>query len=198
MSDNMEKPKKDDSFIESMAENLMKNYIIPGTTNIMHDMFSGFVNMLSGTAQAGIDNSFKKIGWNGVNKINPSNTGTSYNKMFIAGGSKPVTSSTLSVVSRDKNNIRNIFLDSEQQVKDLFDNLQDICGRYNRVTVLALYNQFVPPIPSNGNFMLNNIGWTAEGLSKFSYRKIYNDEFGSENKGKFKIDFPAPINIQNI
>lgn len=200
MSDNMQNPKDDSSFVGDMVENVLNNYFLPGLKNTMHDAFTGFLNTLSGSAQASIDEGFKKIGWNGVSRINSSNTGTQYNKMYNASGksSTPVTATNLNVVTREKTSLREIFLNDDQQYKDLMDNLQDVCGRYGKVKISDLYCAFDPPIPTGGNFMVGKLGWTPDMLGRFSVQRIYNDDFGPENRNKLRLITPSPISIVNI
>ena len=105
---------KDQSFVEDMAKNLFENYIVPKSTNLMHDFFSGFLTMMSDTAQAGIDNSFKKIGWNGVTTSANKNGNTAYNKMYT------VSSSSSSSNKVTVNSVQNTLESSATDMKLIF------------------------------------------------------------------------------
>ena len=191
----------DESFFSRMAENLFNNYIVPRTTNLLHDFVAGSINMLGDTAQAGIDNAFKEIGWNGTTKLNSSNTGVRYNNMYQVGSSVSKSSNVVTpkvVASTSPTMVKTLILPDENACKQLFAHLQEVCTAYGRVTIQDVYNSFEPAIPCGNNPMVSKNGWTSLELGQFQYQKIFTDEYGVENRGKYLITHPQPKSIENI
>lgn len=199
MSDDMNKPKitaetKDESFVASMGKDLFDNYIVPGATNAMHNLFAGLINTLSDTAQAGIDKGFRKIGWNGSTKVTTSGNQKEYNKMYVVGGvnsSTPI-STPLNTSGAD---MKLIFLNSEDDARALIQEIKAHYSKYNKVTIGDVYNKIDPPI-NDGNPMRFKWGWTS--VDNIGYRCIFTSEYGEDKRGKYLMDFPKPKNITNI
>lgn len=190
---------KDQSFVEDMAKNLFDNYIVPKSTNLMHDFFSGFLTMMSDTAQAGIDNSFKKLGWNGVTKSNV-NGNTAYNKMYTVSSSssnnKVTVNSVQNTLESSATDMKLIFVKEEAQAKQLLDLIKQHWEKYDhKISIGNVYNLLDPPIPTTNHTVFK---WGWKNIDQIGYIRIFNNDYGEEHKMDYLMQFPKPVNIETI
>lgn len=177
------------SFFGDIFKDAIDNYIVPRTMATLHDTFSGMVNALSDGAQASIDNSFKKIGWNGI--IKPTSSGgTNYNKIYTTTTSANGTIISNNTANRSSTSVQEIYLDTPQAASDLVAKLQGLIAQYKKAKVSDLYGLLDPPITSNFNDFY--YGWTDP--SAIGYKRV---SFGPY-AGKYQLVLPTPKDVRNI
>lgn len=191
---NIKATTKSESWLSTAGKRLVEDHIVPTSRDIMHDMFARLINMVADTAQAGLNDEFKKMGWKG--SVN--NTGNkSYNTIFQSG-SKPITTTSsgskiINLNDHSSTNVKLIFLNTQEDADKLVNYLKERIVRYKRVTVADLYEQ-LEDCPST--FMDTCYGWTDP--NQISWRLIFSGEYGEENRNKYMLDLPSPIDIRKI
>lgn len=187
-----------ESWMSTIGRRLINEHIVPTSRDIMHDMFARLINMVADTAQAGLNDEFKKIGWKGSTSNSSSNK--SYNTFYSSGSSSNNTTITstgsriINLNDRSATNVKLIFVNSSEDAEKLTNFLKDNIDRYKRATVAELYEQLDPPIPST--FMDTCYGWN--GQSSIGYKRIFTGDYGEENRGKYMLDLSTPIDIRKI
>lgn len=197
MADEQKKPQvnatvKEKSVLESVGSYVFNQYIIPKSKDLTHDLLSGAFNMLNETIQGAIN-----MGVYGEDKPRQRTTGmtTNYTSYYSRPqGSTMAVQSTRPQVQqigqRASNEVKMIWVDTEQDAQNIVQGLADLIQQYGKAKVADLY-EMLNPRPQIA-FQDYKFGWTD--ISQISYRK----EYTGEQRGRYFIDLPKPIDVSNI
>lgn len=197
MADEQKKPQvnatvKEKSVLESVGSYVFNQYIIPKSKDLTHDLLSGAFNMLNETIQGAIN-----MGVYGEDKPRQRTTGTTTNYTSYYSrpqGSTMAVQSTRSQVQqigqRASNEVKMIWVDTEQDAQNIVQGLADLIQQYGKAKVADLY-EMLNPRPQIA-FQDYKFGWID--ISQISYRK----EYTGEQRGRYFIDLPKPIDVSNI
>ena len=83
-----------------------------------------------------------------------------------------------------------VYVDTEQDARDLVSWMQDTIQNYGKVKVSDLYQSLTPKIPVS--FQDVNYGWTNP--NEIGYHKVY----AGEHRNQFQLDMPKPIDITGV
>jgi len=182
---------KSQSWMNTVGKDLFDNYIAPKTTEIMHNTFAGLISMMADTAQAGLDNEFKKRGWKGITKTT---SNTPYNTMFTTTTTTSSGSRIINLNDRASNKVKLIFVKNEEDAIRLINSLKEDIAHYKRARVGDLYERLTPRIPST--FVDMTWGWVNG--DQLGYRRIFTSEYGEEHRGDYLLELPDPVNITKL
>lgn len=161
--------------------------IEPRATELMRNLITGSINMTSDTLNKMVDKWLYPDGngpkrttrSNGVSDYHPH---TQYNVSVHSNESKPAKPS---INTRSSIDVNYIWVDTEDQARDIINALVEEIDNYGKAKVATLYDMVKVP----SNFTDFKFGWTSDHVKLISY---YRD------RGKYFIDLPKPINIENI
>lgn len=170
----------------SIANELMRyavdEVLIPQSKDMMSNFFKSFINMFSDAATKSIDKAFYK---DEVPRRPKNGVGTYQSHVNYAVYSKSNNDKSRETIgSRSSIEVNYIWVDTEAEAKTIVGSLVEDIEMYGKATVASLYEMVhVPTTFSDFKF-----GWTKDQLRSISY---YRD------RGKYFIDLPKPVNIEN-
>lgn len=184
---------KKHSIRRELANYAIKEVIEPKSKELMSSMFTGIISMFADAATKSVDRCIYPDGaprrnqgnQNSRNGVYVSNTNYAIHSRSYDPAPKPDPIST-----RSSYDVNYIWVDEEWKAKDIIGALKEDIDNYKKAKVATLYE--MAKIPTT--FSDFKFGWTAEHLSQIGYYR----EVSGENRGKYFIDLPRPVNIENI
>lgn len=178
---------KKPSLIRDLVSYGIREEIEPRATELMRNLITGTINMTGDTLNKMVDKWLYPEGngpkrttrSNGVSDYHPQ---TKYNVSVHSNDSKPARTS---ISTRSSIDVNYIWVDTEDQARDIISALVEEIDNYGKAKVATLYDMV--KIPSN--FTDFKFGWTSNEVKAMSY---YRD------RGKYFIDLPKPVNIENV
>lgn len=176
------------SVVKELGKYVMDEYIAPKTKDILHDMFAGLMSAINDGMQGAINKIFYGED-NGVRKT--SSGGTSYNSFYRSASSAATSGShSTNIARRSSTEVQIVYVDTEQDARDLVSWMQDTIQNYGKVKVSDLYQSLTPKIPVS--FQDVKYGWTNP--NEIGYHKVY----AGEHRNQFQLDMPKPIDITGV
>lgn len=173
---------KKKTIASELCDYAMKEVIIPGSKDLMSNVFTGFINMFSDAATKSIDKWIYPDG--APKKQNKSGTystqQTNYTVYSSRPGQKPETPS---INQRSSVDVDYIWVDTEEEARYIIGCLVEEIDNYGKAKVSTLYEKIKKPT----TFSDFKFGWTNK--DDLSYRR---------DRGKWFIDLPRPVNIENV
>lgn len=160
----------------------MKEVIIPGCKDVTRNAFTGLINMLSDAATKSIDKWIYPDGAPSKSNNNKSGVYTQQTNYTVYSSSQ--NQSSQSVISqRSSVDVDYIWVDTEEEAKYIISCLVEEIDNYGKAKVSTLYEKIKKPT----TFTDFKFGWT--NAKELSYRR---------DRGRWFIDLPRPINIENV
>lgn len=180
---------KDQSIFAGLGKYALETYIVPKTKDVLHDAFAGFLSMANDALQGSLNKAFY-----GEDKPrNRTNNGsTNYTSYYTKpqSGTQTYGANKQSVGQRSSTEVKMIWVDDEESANEIVNGLKDLINQYGKAKVADLYELLDPP--PKIVFTDYEYGWT-DG-SQITYRK----EYTGENRNKYFIDLPKPINVKDV
>lgn len=177
---------KKPSITNELARYAVNEVLIPQSKDMMSNFFKSFVNMFSDAATKSIDRAFYK---DEVPRRNTRSTygtyqsqHTNYTVYSKSNNDKPPRET---IGSRSSIEVNYIWVDTEAEAKAIVGSLVEEIEMYGKATVATLYEMVHTPT----TFADFKFGWTKDQLRSISY---YRD------RGKYFIDLPKPVNVENV
>ena len=172
----------------------VEEVIIPQTRDMMSNFFKSMINMASDAATKTLDRAIYPDG-SGPRRKTSNSDGTrsyqpkvNYSTTVYRNDSKPQRES---INSRSSIDVNDIYVDTREQADDIVGLLVERIENYGKAKVADLYENLTD---ENGNkipttFPDYKYGWTdAKDIDSHYDPKV----------GKFHIDLPKPVNIENV
>ncbi len=178
---------KKHSLIGDLITYGIREEIEPRATELMRNLITGTINMTGDTLNKMVDRWLYPDG-SGPKRVVHSNSAsdyrpqTNYSVTIKDSNGKPNNSS---INSRSSIDVNYIWVDTEDQARAIINALKEEIDNYGKAKVATLYDMV--KIPSN--FTDFKFGWTNDHVKSIGY---YRD------RGKYFIDLPKPVNIENI
>ena len=183
------------SITHELLNYAVKEVIEPKSKELMSSMFTGIISMFADAATKSVD---KLVYPDGAPKRIESRS-TSRNGVYISSNATDYTVHSRSyepapkkdpISTRSSYNVSYIWVEEESQAKAIIGSLKEDIENYKKAKVATLYEMIKMPT----TFADFKFGWTEEHLSQIGYYR----EVSGENRGKFFIDLPRPVNIENV
>lgn len=190
----VEKP----SILKELIKYSVEEVIEPKSKEMMSNVLTGTVGMFSDALTKSIDRWIYPEG--APKKNNTSKSGGVYlpsTNYTVYSRSTSDNKPKESINQRSSVNINYIWVETEQQAKDIVTDLKEDIDNRGKATVASLYEKLVD---ENGkqliqtNFTDFTHGWTKEHLPQIGFYR----EVSGQNRGKYFIDLPRPVNIENV
>ena len=167
---------------------VIKEEVEPRSKELMRNIITGTFNMINDALNKGVDkwiypegNGPQRVTRNG-NAIGNYVPRTNYNTTVINTGNQAPKES---INQRSSINVNYIWVETEDQAKNIVGSLIEDIENYGKAKVASLYEM----VGSQTNFADFKFCWTKEDINRIGY---YRD------RGKFFIDLPKPVNIENV
>ena len=174
------------TIVTDLLDYAIREVIAPSSKEIVRNAFTGFINMFSDAATKSVD---KWIYPDGApfTKSRNSTYESGYTNYTVysrsSNSSNATTQPAPSINQRSSIDIDYIWVDREEDAKYIVGCLVEEITMYGKAKVSTLYEKIKKPT----TFTDFKYGWT--NANEISYRR---------DRGKFLIDLPRPINIENI
>lgn len=181
---------KDRGALDGLGTWLVEGYLKPKANEFMHDATSSFLSMVSDSFQAALDKIFYPEGNAPTKKSSGS---TSYETYYRKGSSSSSQIQTYSrkndaIGTRSSREVKMIWVDTEEDAKDLVNFMLSNIANYGSVRVGDLYESLTPKVQTTMTDW--SYGWNKTNAD-ISYKK----EFSGEHRGQYFIDLPAPVSL---
>lgn len=176
---------KKPSIARELGKYAVEEVFIPQSKDMMSSFFKSVINMFGDAATKSIDKAFYPDGGsprrpnNGPGEYHPR---TNYSTTVYTRKDKPQRET---ISARSSIEINYIWVDTEDQAKQIVGSLIEDIDNYGNAKVATLYDMVKIPT----NFTDYKFGWTEKEAKNIGY---YRD------RGKFFIDLPQPVNIENV
>ena len=175
---------KKPSFMHELVKYTVDAVFIPQSKDAMSNFMKSVVNMFSDAASKSIDKAFYKDEVPRRQQRSSSGTyqtpHTNYTVYSKSNDSKPQRET---INTRSSIDVNYIWVDTEDQAKQIVCSLIEDIENYGNAKVATLYDMVKIPT----TFADFKFGWTdTNGIG------YYRD------RGKYFIDLPKPINIENV
>ena len=167
---------------------VVKEEIEPRSKELMRNIITGTFNMINDALNKAVDKAIYPDGSaphrvtrnsNGIGSYVPR---TNYSTTVVSNGQSGPKES---INQRSSINVNYIWIDTEDQAKDVVATLIEDIENYGKAKVASLYEM----VGAQTNFSDFKYGWTKDDISRIGY---YRD------RGKFFLDLPKPTNIENV
>lgn len=201
MEDNQKKPQqtfkvtvKRPSPVRELGRYAVEEVIVPQTRDMMSNFFKSMINMASDAATKTIDRAMYPDGGaprkskgnsDGVRTFQPK---VNYSTKVYNNDSKPQKES---IGTRSSIDVNDIWVDTAEQASDIITGLKELIDNYGKAKVADLYENLRD---ENGNKIPTTFPDYKFGWADSSALRSYYDS----KVGKYYIDLPKPINIENI
>jgi len=195
MSDNLQDKKpvikassKDHSIAGDIGREVMQNYIVPKSKDIMHDTLAGLISMVGDAVQSALNQAI--YGEDRPRQSQNSHVGysTFYTKPQATQSNVRTYNDTLG--KRSSTEVKYIWVQTEQDAQDLTSSMRQNIQQYGKCKVADLYEMITPKIQTT--FQDYKFGWVDP--NSISYHK----EYTGEHRGEYILDLARPIDITNI
>lgn len=178
---------KKPSFFGEILRYAIKEEIEPRSKELVRNAITGTFNMMNDAANKAVDKAFYPDGDGPKRVVKSDGPGsyqprTKYNTTVYRSDSKPQRET---INQRSSIDVNYIWVDTEQEAKSIVSSLIEEIENYNKAKVATLYEMVGVPT----NFADFKFGWTKDEEKYIGY---YRD------KGKYFIDLPKPVNIENV
>lgn len=172
---------KKPSITHELARYAVEEVFIPQSKDMMSNFMKSVINMFSDAATKSIDKAFYK---DEVPRRPRSNAGTYQSHTNYTVYSKSNERPQRETINqRSSIDINYIWVDTEDEARQIVNSLIEDIDNYGKAKVATLYEMVKIPT----TFTDFKFGWTeTRGIS------YYRD------RGKYFIDLPKPINIENV
>lgn len=169
------------SLMSELARYAVEEVFIPQSKDMMSNFMKSVINMFSDAATKSIDKAFYK---DEVPRRPRSNAGTYQSHTNYTVYSKSNERPQRETINqRSSIDINYIWVDTEDEARQIVNSLIEDIDNYGKAKVATLYEMVKIPT----TFTDFKFGWTeTRGIS------YYRD------RGKYFIDLPKPINIENV
>ena len=178
---------KKPSFFREMLSYVIHEEIEPRSKELVHNAITGTIDMIANAANKGVDKVIYPDG-NSPKRVVRSNSSVSDYQPSVSYNTKVVSNdrqSKPSINTRSSIDVNYIWVDTEDEAKAIINSLIEEIDNYGKAKVSTLYDMVKVPT----NFTDFKFGWTKNEVNGMRY---YRD------RGKFFIDLPKPVNIENI
>lgn len=178
---------KKPSLARELGKYAIEEVFIPQSKDMMSSFFKNVINMFGDAATKSIDRAFYPDG-NSPRRTNKTSISTyqpqtNYSTtIYSRNENKPPRES---INSRSSIEVNYIWVDTEDQAKQIVGSLIEDIDNYGKAKVATLYDMVKIPT----NFTDFKFGWTEKEVKQIGY---YRD------RGKYFIDLPQPVNIENV
>lgn len=195
MSDNLQDKKpvikasyKDRSIAGDIGREVMQNYIVPKSKDIMHDTLAGLISMVGDAVQSALNQAI--YGEDRPRQSQNSHVGysTFYTKPQAPQSNVRTYNDTLG--KRSSTEVKYIWVQTEEKAQFVVDSMRHNIHQYGKCKVAELYEMVTPKIPTT--FQDYKFGWADP--NSISYHK----EYTGEHRGEYILDLARPIDITNI
>ncbi len=174
------------SVVKDLAKYAMDEYIKPKTNDVLHDLFSGVVDMFGDAIRGAIDKQFygEDRSRNRIkgNKVQTFNQNVPYNVYSLSPSSSVQRSQRPNNSQRSGKSVKLIYLNTRDEAQYVVNMLKDEIQRYGNVKVGKLYETIKEPTsPEDWKF-----GWNDPG--DIGYK---------EDHGAYLLTLAEPINVLN-
>lgn len=201
MEDNQKKPQqtfkvtvKRPSPVRELGRYAVEEVIVPQTRDMMSNFFKSMINMASDAATKTIDRAMYPDG-NAPRRNKSTGDGTrtyqpkvNYSTKVYNNDSRPQKES---ISTRSSIDVNDIWVDNQEQAKEIVSGLKELIDNYGKAKVADLYENLRD---ENGNKIPTTFPDYKFGWADSSAINSYYDS----RVGKYYIDLPKPINIENI
>lgn len=166
---------------------IVKEEIEPRSKELMRNIITGTFNMINDALNKGVDkwiypdgNSPRRV----VKSNGPGNyiPRTNYSTSVISNGDRPQKES---INTRSSINVNYIWVDTEDEARNIISTLVEDIENYGKAKVASLYEM----VGIQTTFADFKYGWTKDDISRINYTR---------DRGKYFIDLPKPVNIENV
>lgn len=174
------------SVAKDLAKYAMDEYIKPKTNDVLHDLFSGVVDMFGDAIRGAIDKQFygEDRNRNRVKgtKVQTFNQNVPYNVYSLSPSSSVQRIQRPNNSQRSGKSVKLIYLNTRDEAQYVVNMLKDEIQRYGNVKVGKLYETIKEPTsPEDWKF-----GWNDQG--DIGYK---------EDHGAYLLTLAEPINVLN-
>ena len=174
------------SVVKDLAKYAMDEYIKPKTNDVLHDLFSGVVDMFGDAIRGAIDKQFygEDRSRNRIkgNKVQTFNQNVPYNVYSLSPSSSVQRSQRPNNSQRSGKSVKLIYLNTRDEAQYVVNMLKGEIQRYGNVKVGKLYETIKEPTsPEDWKF-----GWNDPG--DIGYK---------EDHGAYLLALAEPINVLN-
>ena len=149
--------------------------------NLFANLFKGTLNMANDIAVKSVDKWLYPNG--GAPKVTSSNKGTYSEVVNYTTYSK--SNKSTSNHSKSSQEVDFIYVDTEQDAKDIVNGMIEEITNYDKIKVSTVYEW----IHRQTSFTDFKFGWTKDHLDYIGYRR---------DGQRWFIDLPKPVNVENI
>lgn len=166
---------------------IVKEEIEPRSKELMRNIITGTFNMINDALNKGVDkwiypdgNSPRRV----VKSNGPGNyiPRTNYSTSVVSNGDRPQKES---INTRSSINVNYIWVDTEDEARNIISTLVEDIENYGKAKVASLYEM----VGIQTTFADFKYGWTKDDISRINYTR---------DRGKYFIDLPKPVNIENV
>lgn len=191
------------SIMKELINYSVTNVIEPKSKEIVSNLLTGVIGMFSEAANKSVDKWIYPEGSPRTNNTNRNSTGGVYvpstNYTVYSTKSTPAQQKQKeqSINKRSSTQVNYIWVETSKQAQEIISTLKEDIDNYKKASVARLYEMLVD---ENGKQLIATVftdfthGWTEEHLPMMSY---YQETTGP-NRGKYFIDLPKPVNIENV
>lgn len=190
------------SIFKEMVKYSVENVIEPKSKELACNFLTGVIGMFSDAATKSVDRWIYPDGSPRTNNSNKSGNGiyvpsTNYTVYSTKNTTAQQRAKEPSINKRSSTQVNYIWVDTAKQAEEIISTLKENIDNYRKASVASLYEQLVD---ENGKQLITTVftdfthGWTEEHLKMMSYYQ----ETSGPNRGKYFIDLPRPVNIENV
>lgn len=180
---------KKNSIGSEIINYVVKEEIEPRSKELMRNIITGTFNMINDALNKGVDRWIypdggapHRVTRNGNSIVGNYVPRTNYSTTVVSNNGEKQRDS---INQRSSINVNYIWVDTEDEAKNIVANLVEDIENYGKAKVASLYEM----VGAQTNFSDFKFGWTKDDVNRIGY---YRD------RGKFFIDLPKPTNIENV
>ena len=177
---------KKNSIGSEIINYVVKEEIEPRSKELVRNIITGTFNMINDALNKGVDKWIYPDGSGPRRVVKTNGPGnyiprTNYNTTVVSTGEPKKES----INNRSSINVNFIWVDTEDEAKNIIGTLVEDIENYGKAKVASLYEM----VGAQTNFSDFKFGWTKDDINRIGY---YRD------RGKYFIDLPKPTNIENV
>lgn len=175
------------SVMKDLTKYAMDEYIKPKTNDVLHDLFSGVVDMFGDAIRGAIDKQFygedrSRNRARNNNTVRTFNQNVPYNVYSLSPSTSYQKPQRVNTTQRSGKSVKMIYLNTEDEAKYIVGMLREEIQTYGNVKVGKLYETIKEPTsPEDWKF-----GWND--VNDISYKR---------DGGTFLLVLSEPINVLN-
>lgn len=177
------------SVVKEIGSYVMDEYIVPKSRDVLHDMFAGLFSAIGDGIQGALNKAF----YGEDRGVTGRTTGnTNYNSFYRPATTTVTQSVSPSISRRSSTQVQIIFVNTEDDAKDIVNWMTNSIQRYGKVKLGDLYQS----IGIQVTFQDMKYGWNNIN-QLFTSRSGYSPVYSGPNRGKFRLDLTQPVDIVN-